>query len=273
MATLQDVLNDKNNYADDIEITIGTEKLKLGEIRGFTAKEKKELSESLQAAKRDREQAAEVSTKAAEIYNTLDALSKKAADDAAKRQPSGEEDDFETNNWWTPVRKRMTAQEKQIQDAVTAVKTLTDSFTKAATMFATERWNNQYERVAPRLKKSKDYADWDVTKLREYATKNQIVDEFGFPSVEKAAQTLTRADDLEEVRREAYEKGKKEAEQRLRLASQARPTSATGGKLPKGKSAVEEMGLEGLGDDVMGDEELMDMLGKAQASFDPNSLQ
>ncbi len=272
MATLQEILNDPQTFEDGIEIEIKGVKTSLGDLRGLSAKQQKELSERLQSAQERERAASEMATKASEIYNNLDQLQKQALDAAKATPKGGDDDDFETNNWWTPVRKRLSERDKKIEEYEKKLENLNAAFQKAAVMFANERWSNQYERVAPRLKKSKDYSDWDMTKVREYATKNQIVDEYGFPSIEKAVSQLTKQDDIEEARREAYEKGRKEAEQRLRLASQARPTS-NAGKLPKGKSAVEEMGLDGLGDDVMNDEELMDQLSQAQAAFDPSSLQ
>jgi hypothetical protein len=268
---LQDILGDSKTFTDDMEMQLGEHKVKLGDLRGLTTRQQKDLSDKLQAATDREKEAVQNATKAADIFNNLKKLEEEATASRGK-QTTGDDDDFETNNWWTPVRKRMTAQEKQIADAVQQVKTLTESFTKAATMFADERWNNQFERVGPKLKKVKDYADWDVAKVRDYATKNNLVDQFGFPSVERAVQELTKATDLEEARKQAREEGFREGQQRARLAGQSRPTSATGGK-KTGKAAVEEFGLEGLGDDVADDPELMEALENARQAFDPSQLQ
>lgn len=268
--TLAEILADSKTFTDDMEMQLGDQKVKLSDLRGLTSKQQKDLSDKIQAASERERQATEMATKATEIYNNLDALQKKALESSTAR-PTEDADDFDTNNWWTPVRKRMTAHEKQLKEAVDKVNSLSAAFEKAATMFATDRWNSQYERSAPKLKKSKEYADWDVAKVREYATKNQIVDEFGFPSIEKAIQTLTRADDIEEARKSAREEGLREGLNRGRLERMNRPSSATGGA-SKGKPAVEEFGLDGLGDDVMNDPELMEALAKAQAAFDPDSL-
>jgi len=269
--TLQEILADAKTFTDDMDLQLGEHKIKLADLRGMTKKEQKDLSDKIAAATERERQATEMATKASEIFNNLSAMEKKALD-AQGKQPTGEEDDFETNNWWTPVRKRMSAQEKQLKEAIDKVTALNTAFERAAVMFASDRWNSQFERVKPKLEKSKDYKDWDLTKVREYATKNQIVDEFGFPSVERAVSVLTRADDLEEAKKQAREEGLKEGLQRARLASQTRPTSATGGK-KAGKAAVEEFGLEGLGDDMADDPELMDALEQARQAFDPSQLQ
>jgi hypothetical protein len=267
---LEDILSDAKTFGDDLEMSLGEHKVKLGDLRGMTAKQQKTLSEKLEAAGRREQEAIDNSTRAATLLANLQEIEKK---NKTETRPTDDADDFETNNWWTPVRKRMTAQEEQIKKAMESVQKLTDSFSKAATMFATDRWQSQYERVAPKLKKAKDYADWDMAKVRDYATKNNIIDEFGFPSVEKAVQQLTAVTDLEEARKAAREEGLKEGLQRARLAGQNRPSSATGGKKQAGKSAVEEHGLEGLGDDMADDPELMELLENARQAFDPQQLQ
>ncbi len=265
--TLAEILADAKTFTDDMEMQLGEHKVKLADLRGLTAKQQKDLSEKLQAANQREQEALQTASKATEIYNNL--AKQQAEFEAAKgKQPVGEEDDFDTNNWWTPVRKRMSAQEKQVQEAVKAVTDLKTAFERAAVMFATERWHNQYERVAPKLKKSKEYADWTEEKVRDYATKNQIVDEFGFPSVERAVSQLTRADDIEEAKKAAREEGFKEGQLRQRLAGQTRPTSATGGK-KGGKNPVEEFGLDGLGDAMAEDPEMMEMLENARQAFEP----
>lgn len=269
--TLAEILSDSKTFTDDMEMQLGEHKVKLADLRGLTAKQQRDLSEKLQAATQREQTAAEMAEKATGIFNNLSALEKKALEMMPKERADGE-DDFDTNNWWTPVRKRISAQEKTLNEAIEKVNTLNRSFEKAATMFATDRWMGQYERVAPKLKKSKDYADWDMAKVRDYATKNSILDEFGFPSVEKAVLQLTRVDDIEEAKRIAREEGFKEGQQRARMAAQTRPTSATGGR-KSNKAAVEEHGLEGLGDDVANDAELMEMLEQTRAAFEPENVQ
>lgn len=268
--TLQEILADSKTFTDDMELQLGDNKIKLSDLRGLTSRQQKDLSDKLQAAAERERQATEMATKATEIFNDLSA--QKAA---ASAQPtvSDDGDDFDTNNWWTPVRKRFSERDKKLEEAIAKVDTISKAFEKAATMFATDRWTSQYDRIAPRLKKSKEYADWDMPKLRDYAAKNQLIDEFGFPSVEKAAAALTRTDELEEIKRQAREEGLKEGLTRSRLERLNRPSSASGAKPVKGKSSVEEFGLEGLGDDVMSDDELVEQITRAQQAFDPNSLQ
>lgn len=268
---LSDILADSKTFTDDMEMILGDQKVKLGELRGLTTKQQKDLSDKIQSAVERERQATEMSTKATEIFNNLKALETTAAE-TSKTKPTGEEDDFESNNWWTPVRKRMSAQGKKIEDALAKLDTFGKSLERAASIWAQDRWSTQYEKASPRLKKSKDHADWDLTKVREYATKNQLVDEYGFPSIERAVTELTKATEIEEIKKQAREEGFKDGQTRARLAGQNRPSSATGGK-KTGKAAVEEFGLEGLGDDVASDPELMEALETARQAFDPSQIQ
>lgn len=270
--TLQDILSDSKTFTDEMEMQLGEHKVKLADLRGLTAKQQKDLSEKLQAASQREQNALDTSNKAADLLAKLQAAEAEAEKTRGK-QPTGDEDDFDTNNWWTPVRKRMSASEAKVQEAITKFDNLSKTVERAATIFATDRWNAQFERTAPRLKKVKEYEDWDMPKVREYATKNQLVDEFGFPSIERAVKELTKVSDLEEAKKQAREEGFREGQQRARLAGQNRPSSASGGRNKSGKSSVEEFGLEGLGDDIASDPELMEQLELARQAFDANTLQ
>jgi hypothetical protein len=271
--TLQEILADAKTFTDEMEMSLGDNKVKLGDLRGLTAKQQKDLSDKIQSATDRERTATEMATKASEIYNNLDALQKKALESQPK-QPTGDSDDWETNEWWKPARTRLSSFEKQQKETMDKLTTLATAVERAATIWAEDRWNSQYERAAPRLKKNKDYADWDVAKVRDYATTHKLLDGYGFPSIEKAVAELTKANEIEEIKKQAREEGLKEGMNRGRLERMNRPSSASGGRSAGAKkSSVEEHGLEGLGDDVMDDAELMEQLAEAQKAFDPTSLQ
>src|ERR1700722_11316437 len=97
---LQDILGDSKTFTDDMEMQLGEHKVKLGDLRGLTSKQQKDLSDKLQAATDREKEAVQNATKAADIYNNLKKLEEEATASRGK-QPTGEEDDFETNNWWT----------------------------------------------------------------------------------------------------------------------------------------------------------------------------
>lgn len=255
--TLQEILNDKNTFADNIEMTIGNEKVTLGGLRELSANQQRQLSEKISGADRREKEANDTAVKAANLLAELETARTKLV--AEKNNPPTD-DDYEKEDFWVPVRKRQAEQNKKIDQALAGIDALTKSVAQAATIWAEDRWQNQYEKNSSRLKKVEAYKDWDYTKVLDYAATNKLLDAHGFPSVEKAIAELTKANDLDTVRKEAYEKGLKEGKTNARLESMPRPSSASGGKPSKGKSAVEEFGLEGLGDDVTNDPEIMEQL-------------
>lgn len=251
---LQQILDDKANYANDIPITIGTQTLTLGQIRESSASQQAKLSEKLSSAEQRERVAQETSSKAANLLSELEVARTNLNN---QKMAPATDDDFDKEEFWGPVRKRFSERDQKIDHAVKTIEALQKSIEQAATIWAEERWNNQYERVAPRLKKVEAYKDWDGEKLRNYAVENKLIDKYGFPSIERAAQELTKSSDLETAKKEAYEKGMQEGRTKARIETMARPSSATGGvSRGKGKSAVEEFGFEGLGDDAMEDPEI-----------------
>lgn len=260
--TLEQILADPKTFADNIEMTIGTEKVSLGDLRGLSANQQRQLSEKIAGADQREKVAQDTAMKAANLLAELEVARQGLV---AQKTTPPTEDDFEKEEFWSPVRKRFTERDKKLDDAISKLDNLTKAVTQTATIWAEDRWQGQFEKVAPRLKKVEAYKDWDYTKVRDYAATNKILDSHGLPSVEKAVLELTKANDIETIRKEAFEEGQKAARSKARLESMPRPSSASGGKgLPKGQSAVETIGLEGLGDDVMNDSDLMDQIAQLQ---------
>ena len=257
---IQEILAATDTLPDGTEMTFGEHKIKLGDIRSLTAKEKRELTEKMAAADTREGQARDTAMKAANLLSSLEEA--RQGLEKQKTAPSSD-DDFDTSEWWKPVKARFAERDAKIDQAIKGIESLTKSVGQAATIWAEERWQTQFERNAPRLKKVEAYKDWDYAKVRDYAAANKILDAHGLPSVEKTILELTKSSDLENTRKEAYEQGIQKGRNMSRMESMNRPASATGGKgLPKGKSAVEEFGLEGLGDDVANDADIMEQLAK-----------
>lgn len=257
--TLQEILANKTTFGDDIELTIGTEKVNLGQLRDLSAKQQKDLSDKIAGADNREKEARDTAMKAATLLSQLEDARTKL--EASKKEPVTD-DDFDTSEWWKPVKARFAERDTKIDQALKGIEALTKSVSQAATIWAKDRWRGQFDRVAPRLKKVDAYKEWDLDKVLNYATEHKILDENDMPSVEKAVLELTKANDLKTAADEAYERGLKEGRTKARLETMPRPSSATGGKSGKGKSSVEEHGFEGLGDDVMNDAELMESLAK-----------
>lgn len=261
---LTEILADRKTFTDDMEIILGTQKVTLGQIRDSSAKQQKDLSDRIAAAEAREALANTNATKAAELITALEDTHKKLVANAG-RPPAGAApqtaSDGWDDEWWNPVRKQLAERDKKIEQMVAGIEALNKSIERSATIWAHDRWHAQFDRVAPRLRKVEKYKDWDYNKTLEYAANQKLNDEYGFPSIEKAVAELTKQNDIEAARKEGFEEGRKAGNTQNRVANMVRPSSATGGKVPtKGHTAVEEFGLEGLGDDVAQDAELMDQL-------------
>lgn len=251
---LQQVLDDEKTFNDGIEITINNEKVTLGDLRGLSRKKQQDLSERMADTERKRAEVLDLATKAAELKSQLE----QQLADASKRPTTPTEDDFEKDPFWEPVRKRVSAESGSIKELKDNLTKLTNVMTKATSIWAEDRWQNQYDRGKTRLKGDK-FKDWTFEKVRDYAAENKIFDNHGLPSVERAILELTKEDEMQTKIDEAFNKGLKEGQVKGRMNVMPRPTSAAGVKVPD-KSAVAEKGLEALGDDVAEDPELMKML-------------
>lgn len=259
------ILEDAKTFGDDISLEINGQKVTLGDIRGLTKKQQQALSEKMADTERKRTEVMQLAEQAANLKNSLEAQ----IAEVNKRVTPSANDDFENDPFWAPVRKQLSGPQETIKELKGTVKQLTDSVTKIAGIWADDRWQSQYERAKPRLKdKAKD---WTFEKVRDYAAQNKLVDSHGLPSVEKAIMELTKEDELETIRKEAYERGLREGNTKGRMGVQPKPTSASGGVKQPENSMVAKKGLEGLGDDVASDPELMEMLSNLGA-VDPEDF-
>lgn len=268
MSLFEDVLKDEKNFPDTLELPVGDKKIPLGELRAFSKAQQQRVETELNAAKQTREAAVRDSEKAAEVLSNLQKLQEEAS--KVTTRPADAGDDWETSEFWGPVKKRMTAREQEAADLKKTVENLTNTITRAATIFAEDRWDREFEQSAPRLKKNKQYADWDQGKVRQYAVDNKLVDRHGFPSVTRAIQELTKEDELEIARQQAREEGLQEGLQRARMGAMARPTSHSG-KRSTGAVIDPAKNLEDLGDAVMDDPELTKMLSDL-GTLTPNDI-
>ena len=258
MPTIEDILKDEKTYPDTLELPVGNDKIPLGTIRATykaVATEREQLG-------RDRQVVVDLATKAADLQAKLD---QQLADAAAgsSRRAAPTDDDFDTDPFFAPVRKRLDPIQKLAEELKTSNEQLAKSVANAATIWARDRWEGQLSRNRDRLKGDKYKQYQDVESLLKYATEHRILDSYGFPSVEMAIGKLTEADTLEAKSNEAYERGLKEGQMKARIASMGRPTSASGPKTEE--SSVGKRGLEGLGDDVANDPEIMEMLSQLGA--------
>lgn len=251
---------------DETEFELAGKKLRAADLKGLTSAEKAAAAKVLSDANSQKAQAAKDAEQAATILAELQKLQTTPA-------PKGNEgeDDWETNNWWTPARKQLAARDEKIKGLTDTITKLNTAFSNAATMFAQDRWERQYAAGQERLKRSAKAKDMTFDQVRDHAVNNKLLDAMGFPDVGKAIADLTREDELAAAISKAREDGIREGQTRARLNATPRPTSASG-VAPKGVRGLDpEKNLEDLGDAVAEDPELMELVAQVQG-MDPEDL-
>lgn len=264
-----------SSIPDNIEFELGGRKVTLGDVRDLSRRERQQISERLSTLDREREEVKRLANQAAEVITRMDerksAMEAAAAVAAVSPTPNAALDEFDTDPYFAPVRNRIKPLESQLKDIRTAqeaaLKELKaqqaqqqSALEKAAQIFASRMFREDYRDVKDRLKGDKYKEYRDPLKLAEYAAKNQLIDENGFPSVYKAVDALTREDEIERIRSEARAEGRKEGVLEGRMANMPRPTSNTGGRGSTPKGLDPDKNFEDLGDSVAEDPELMAML-------------
>lgn len=261
------ILKDETTYPDTAEITLGSEKVTLGQIRDLSRKQQKAISDQMDALTRERTEVKTLAEQTADLMTKLQAREQEPAKTVVP-----EANDFDNDEWWKPVRAKLTPLEASIKSLVEGQKALQTSMEKAALIFANDRWRGQFDRVKDRLKAPK-YSDWNFEKVRDYAAQNKYLDEYGFPAIDKAVEAITREDELERIKQEAFEKGLREGAVKTRLGSTPRPTSASGAK-PKAATGLDAAkNFEDLGDSVQSDRELAEMVAGLQGMSPEDLLQ
>jgi len=255
------ILQDDKTFPDSAEIEISGQKVSLGTIRDLTKKQQSAITERVNALERERNEVRELATKAAELQSQLQA---QLEGSTTRTATVPTDDDFEQDPFWTPVRKRTKSFESTINELKETQKKLYDAVQKASTIWAEDRWERQFETVKDKLKGDK-YKDYNFEKVRDYAAQNKIVDRYGLPDMRKAVDEITKEDLLETIKKQAYEDGLRAGQQKGRLSTMARPTSAEGPAPSLKDAAVAKHGLDGLGDDVAKDPDLMNMLSELGA--------
>ena len=266
------ILADDKTFTDDIEMTIGAEKVTLGQLRDLSKKQQATLTEQMNTLSRERNEVKELAVKAADLLSKAQPLAD-AGVTKQTEQRSTPEDYWDTDPLYEPVRKRLSPLENQIKEQNNLIAKQQSALEKAAFIFGKRMFREDYERSKSRLSgdKYKEYRNPD--KLAQYAVDHQLVDEFGLPSVEKAVADITREDETERIKREAYDKGLEEGRVNGRMASMTRPGSAAGTRAgAKGKALDPSKNFEDLGDAVADDPDIMKALSQL-GDLDPSLLQ
>lgn len=260
-----DIFKDESTFPDTLEVTLPNgNKATLGEIRELTRSQQRELAGQMELLTKERKEAQKIATDAADLMNKIQ--SQPQLEPAKQTTP----DDFATDPWWEPARKAINPILDTLKEIQASQKAQQEAVARAASIWAQDRWKGQYERGKERLKGPK-YADQTFEKVRDFAAQNKILDEYGFPDIGKAIESITREDEIERIKREAYENGLKEGAVKGRLGATPRPSSAAGAPKPDGVGLKPDGNFNDLGDAVMSDRDLAEAFSQL-AGLSPEEL-
>jgi len=208
MADLKQFLEDSKSYPDTTPIRIGETEIPLGSLRQLTTAERQVLSDRLQGVEKKEQELnsrqatiVELAQKAQQAYDAAEEARKKAT----SRQPDPGNDPF-SDPWLQPVKAALEARDKKLEENANLIKTLQQTLGQAATVFMKREWDREYSGLNFGKREKKPTRD----DLLKYAQENKIVDTDGMPSVRLAWDKMSEGDRLEEMRKEAIEKGREE---------------------------------------------------------------
>jgi hypothetical protein len=218
-------LESATEYPDNTPITIGEQQIPLGSLRQLNASDRAALSDRIK----------QVETKESELntrqQNIVDLAQKAqqayaAAEEARKtattRQPEPGADPF-ADPWLAPVKGALDARDKKIDDLTNQLKTVLGTVTQAATVWAQDRWDREYDGLNFGKRDKKPTRD----EILKFAQENKLVDRHGMPSIREAWNKMSEADRMEEARKEAIEKGREEGRMEA-MAARVTPPGVSG---------------------------------------------
>src|SRR5712664_1340126 len=116
--TLAEILADPKTFTDGMEMTIGENKVTLGDLRNLSARQQKDLSDKIAAADGREAEARETATKAANLLAQLEDASTKLRE---QKTTLTTDDDFDKEEFWGPVRKRFSDRDAKIDQALKGI--------------------------------------------------------------------------------------------------------------------------------------------------------
>lgn len=250
-------LEDTQGHPDSTLIKIGDTEIPLGSLRQLNASERQTLSERMKQAEakeadlNQRQQSiVDLAQKAQAAYQAAEEAKAKAG----QRQPDPSADPF-ADPWLAPVKTALTERDKKIEELSALARSLQATLGQAATVFMKREWDREYSGLNFGKREKKPTRD----EILKYAQENKIVDTDGMPSVRMAWEKMSETDRLEELRREATEKGREEGRMEA-MASRFTPPGTLGagqGPVPAGKKITPDTDIMGdLYGDALKDPEL-----------------
>jgi hypothetical protein len=254
-------LESATEYPDATPIRIGETEIPLGSLRQLNASERSSLADRLKGVEAKE---TELNTRQTAIVDLAQkAQTAYAAAEEARRtatQPTviPGADPF-ADPWLAPVKAALEARDKKYGGVEEAIKNLTQTVTQAATVWAQDRWDREYDGVNFGKREKKPTRD----ELLKFAQEQKIVDRHGMPSIRGAWDKMSEADRIADTAAEAREKGREEGRMEAMAARVTAPGVSGIGQGPVPLQKGVNPNTDVLGDlygDALKDPELRAML-------------
>ena len=240
-------LESATEYPDNTPITIGDQQIPLGSLRQLNASERQTLSERLKGVE---SKEAELNTRQQNIVSLAQkaqeayAAAEEARAKAGQAPPPNPGADPFSDPWLAPVKTELSKRDKELEEIRSIAKNLQATITQAATIWAQDRWDREYGSLNFGKREKKPTRE----EILKFANENKLVDRYGMPSISEAWNKMSEADRLEELRKEALEKGREEGRMEA-MAARVTPPGVSG--IGQGPAAhARKIGPE---TDVLGD--------------------
>jgi len=202
-------LENAKDYPDQTMVTIGETQVPLGSLRQLNASDREALSTAMKANEdKGREldgQRAKVIDLAQKAQAAHDAAQEALRKASAAPPPNPGADPF-ADPWLAPVKKELDTRDAAFTELKNMIGQMANTVKNAATIFAEERWDNQYNGINFGKREKKPTR----AEILEFATANKIVDRHGMPSISGAWDKMSEADRLKEAEDRAREQGREE---------------------------------------------------------------
>lgn len=219
-------LESATEYPDSTPIRIGETEMPLGSLRQLNSGERQILSDRLKAVETKE---SELNTRQQTIVDLAQkaqaayAAAEEARAKAGTQPPPNPGADPFADPWLAPVKSALEARDKKIDELTNQLKTTLTTVQQAATVWAQDRWDREYSGINFGKREKKPTRD----ELLKFASENKLTDRHGMPSIEAAWSKMSEADRLEELRKEALEKGREEGRMEA-LAARVTPPGVSG---------------------------------------------
>jgi hypothetical protein len=258
---LKKFLENSKDYPDTTPIKIGDTEVPLGSLRALNASERSTLSDKIKAVETQeadvmsrKQKVIELAQKAQSAYDAAEEARKTAAKPVPGEDPLNDP-------WFAPVKTELQKRDEQLKVLTDKLTQTLTSFQNAATIWAEDRWDREYESIDFGKREKKPTRD----ELVGFATKNNLTDRHRMPSIREAWNKMSEGDRntelAERARNEGIEEGKRQA-----MAGRVPPPGASGpgmgAQLPGAKPQAGELG--DLYGEVIKDPELRALLEQAE---------